>query len=159
MISPITDPTIVTVDDPSYPDPGGGYEGNEIGTGNTGGLGLINLVNIDSFGSVNENFSPLNTNKTTITVTGDGGGIVSDIPQSAKVIIQSNSSERNYETVTLSAAASKGDTSLSIVSWNPQYTYSAGNKLILSRLAIADNLGGIDAPGVTTTAVCIQGMI
>ncbi len=151
MISPITDPTIVTIEDPTTP--GGGYDGAEIGTGNTGGLGLINLVNIDSFGSVNENFSPLNTQKTSITVTGTGGGIVSDIPQGAKIIIQSNSSERNYEIVQLSAAASVGDTSLSIGAWNPQYTYSAGNKLILSRLAIADNLGSINAPGVTTTAL------
>lgn len=159
MIAPITDPTIVTDDDPTYPDPSGGYEGSEIGTGNTGGLGLINLVNIDSFGSINEDISPLDTQKTSITVTGSGGGIVSDIPQAAKIIIQSNSSERNYEIVQLSASASVGDTSLSIGAWNPQYTYSRGNKLILSRLAIADNLG-TSTPnlyqGITTTEIYLS---
>ena len=141
-IAPITAPTIVTDDDPNYPDPSGGYEGGEIVTGDGGELGLINLVNLDSFGSLNENLSPLDTNTTSITVTGDGGGLVSDIPVSAKIIIQSNSPDRSYEFITLSVAASKGDTSLSINSWTPSNTYSVGNKLILSRLAIADNLGG-----------------
>jgi len=103
----------------------------------------------ESTAKLNQIISPSDTGTTNLTVT----ALNTNLENDSILLLQSSNPERSWEKVILSAAASKGDTSLSIDSFNPTYTYDKTSRIILSRETLAICGGGGGTPGVTTTAI------
>jgi len=83
----------------------------------------------ESTANLNQNLSPSDTGTTSLTIT----AVSTDLENDSILLMQSSSSERIWEKIRLSSAANKGDTSLSIDSFNPTYTYDETSRILLSR--------------------------
>ena len=103
------------------------------------GSSLNSLQDEESTAKLNQNLSPSDTGTTSLTITATD----IDLDNNTILLIQSSNSERNWEKIQLSAAASKGATSISIDSFNPTYTYDQTSRILLSRETL---IGGTQGP-------------
>jgi len=114
------------------------------------GSSLNSFQDEESTAKLNQNLSPSDTGTTSLTVT----ALSTSLENDSILLMQSSASERNWEKVRLSATANKGDTSLSIDSFNPTYTYDETSRIILSRETLASSGGGgSGTPGGSDTEV------
>ena len=141
--APITAPTIVTEDNPTNPDPGGGYEGDGF-VDNGGNDTVIDLIINDAIGNINEFILPDATVKTSIDVTGsDGtGGIDIDIADNTEILIMASNPTRRIKKLKINGNVNKGDTSITVDGFTPEYVYESGAKIIVSRVSLMGSSGG-----------------
>ncbi len=98
---------------------------------------INSLQGLDSTALLNQVLVP-GTSTTSITVS----GIKEDLSSSTVLLIQSSSSKRLWEKITLSSSASKGATTLSINAFTPTYSYDTSSRIIISRGSLMTSGGG-----------------
>ena len=117
---------------------------------------IFSLSVFRNYSSLGENLSPSDTGTTSLTVT----AVSTDLENDSILLMQSSSSERIWEKIRLSSAANKGDTSLSIDSFNPTYTYDETSRIMLSRETLVSSGGGTPTPslfrGINTSFIYIR---
>jgi hypothetical protein len=120
------------------------------------GSSLNSFQDEESTAKLNQNLSPSDTGTTSLTVT----AVSTDLENDSILLMQSSSSERIWEKIRLSSAANKGDTSLSIDSFNPTYTYDETSRIMLSRETLVSSGGGTPTPslfrGINTSFIYIR---
>lgn len=151
--APITEPTIVTEDNPQNPDPGGGYDGDGF-VDNSGNDTVIDLIINDAIGNINEYILPNGGVKTNIDVTGsDGtGGIDVDIADNTEILLMASDPTRRIKKLKINGNVNKGDTSITVDGFTPEYVYETGAKIIVSRVSLMGS-GGSGTPGGSNTEV------
>lgn len=152
--APVTEPTIVTEDNPTNPDPGGGYEGDGF-VDNGGNDTVIDLIINDAIGNINEYILPSGTVKTNIDVTGsDGtGGIDVDIADNTEILLMASDPTRRIKKLKINGNVNKGDTTITVDGFTPEYLYETGAKIIVSRVSLMGSGGGGGTPGGSDTQV------
>tara|TARA_R110002020_G_scaffold101665_1_gene239306 strand:+ start:12943 stop:17019 length:4077 start_codon:yes stop_codon:yes gene_type:complete len=98
---------------------------------------LTTVIENDSICKLNEVITPDDTGTTSVAIT----ALDYDVPSGKTFQIQSSSQGYKFEVITLGANAEKGDTSLTINTWNPDGVYDTSSRIIPTAYTLA-HIGG-----------------